>query len=94
MKICFYCDSIFTFGGVQRVLAVIATQLSYKHDVTILTIDPESSENKSMYDMDKGFVSFRSCLILERQQSGMDIVLFQVDTDINLLKKSTKENMR
>lgn len=59
MKICFYCDSIFTFGGVQRVLAVIATQLSYKHDVTILTIDPESSENKSMYDMDKGFVSFR-----------------------------------
>ena len=59
MKICFYCDSIFTFGGVQRVLAVVATALSEKNDVTILTIDPKELENKSLYGMDKGNIHFK-----------------------------------
>ena len=27
IKICFYCDSIFSVGGVQRILAVIGSNL-------------------------------------------------------------------
>lgn len=36
MRILFYCDTVFSFGGVQRVLAEIAKALSGKHEVTIL----------------------------------------------------------
>ena len=32
MRILFYCDTVFSFGGVQRVLAEIAKALSGKHD--------------------------------------------------------------
>lgn len=39
MRILFYCDTVFSFGGVQRVLAEIAKALSGKHEVTILTTD-------------------------------------------------------
>ena len=48
MKILFYADTVFGFGGVQRVLAVIAKSLSEQHDVTILSTD--TAENLSMYD--------------------------------------------
>jgi len=51
MKICFYCDSIFTFGGVQRVLAVLAKELSKKHEITILTLDDPSLKDTTMYDL-------------------------------------------
>lgn len=51
MKICFYCNTIFTFGGVQRVLAVIAKELSKEHDVTILTLDNPSLNDTTMYGL-------------------------------------------
>ncbi|MDD4655772.1 MAG: glycosyltransferase family 4 protein [Bacteroidales bacterium] len=41
MKICFYCNSIYSFGGVQRVLATISSELAKNHQVTILTLDPQ-----------------------------------------------------
>lgn len=56
MKILFYADTVFGFGGVQRVLAVIAKALSEKHDVTILSTD--TAENLSMYDYSKSNVHF------------------------------------
>lgn len=58
MKLLFYCDTIFTFGGVQRVLAVLASNLSLNHDVTILTLDSPNIEDRSMYGMDKYPVKF------------------------------------
>lgn len=58
MKLLFYCDTIFSFGGVQRVLAVVATRLSANHDVTILTLDDPSSEDKTMYDLEQYPVKF------------------------------------
>lgn len=45
IKICFYCDSIFSVGGVQRILAVIAGAISAKHEVTILTLDKPEQED-------------------------------------------------
>ena len=56
MRILFYCDTVFSFGGVQRVLAEIAKALSRTHEVTILTTD--HGENLSMYGYDKSTVRF------------------------------------
>ncbi len=58
LKICFYCDSIFTFGGVQRVLAVIAKALSTHHEVTILTHDDQFQEDKSVYELGASEIHF------------------------------------
>ena len=51
IKICFYCDSIFSVGGVQRILAVIAGAISAKHEVTILTLDKPEQEDLNMYEL-------------------------------------------
>lgn len=59
MKICFYCDSVFSVGGVQRVLAVIAKGLAAQHEVTILTSDRPESEDRSMYGLDEADIRFR-----------------------------------
>lgn len=56
MKILFYADTVFGYGGVQRVLAVIAKALSEKHDVTILSTD--TIEDLTMYDYYKSNVHF------------------------------------
>lgn len=60
LKICFYCDTIFSFGGVQRVLAVIAKALSAaSHEVTILTLDNPAHEDKTMYELQDSDIRFR-----------------------------------
>jgi glycosyltransferase involved in cell wall biosynthesis len=51
MKICFFCDSIFSFGGVQRVLAVIAKELAKSNDVTILTLDDPLLASNDIYEL-------------------------------------------
>ena len=56
MKILFYADTVFGFGGVQRVLAVIAKSLSEDNDVTILSTDTD--ENLSMYGYNKSNIHF------------------------------------
>ena len=58
MKLLFYCDSIFSYGGVQRVLAVVVSRLSENHDVTILTLDDPAKEDKTMYGLDRSPVRF------------------------------------
>ena len=58
-RICFLVDSIFTFGGVQRVTAVIAKELSRSYDVTIVTMDDPSEMNLQMYDLANANLSFR-----------------------------------
>ena len=56
MKILFYADTVFGFGGVQRVLAVIAKALSDEHDVTILSTDTDV--NLFMYGYKQSNVKF------------------------------------
>ena len=58
MRILFYCDTVFSFGGVQRVLAEIAKALSGKHEVTILTTD--TCTDLSMYGYAESTVRFDS----------------------------------
>ena len=56
MKVLFYSDTVFSFGGVQRVLAEISKRLSTEMDVTILTSD--SPVDTSMYDYRYSHVKF------------------------------------
>lgn len=56
MKILFYADTVFSFGGVQRVLAVVSKALSKSCDVTILSTDV--SFDFGMYEYDKSAVKF------------------------------------
>ncbi|MDD4404956.1 MAG: glycosyltransferase [Parabacteroides sp.] len=58
MKICFYCDSIFSFGGVQRILAVLAKSLAKKHEITIITHDNPSKKNTEMYDLFEANINY------------------------------------
>jgi hypothetical protein len=57
MKIAFYSDTVFTFGGVQRVLAEVAKSLAERHEVTILSLD--RSTDLQMYDYALSRVHFK-----------------------------------
>ena len=52
-------DSIFSYGGVQRVTAVIAKELAKDCDVTIVTFDDPKAENTSLYDLNKANIHYR-----------------------------------
>jgi len=59
-KICFIVDSIFTYGGVQRVTAVIAKELAKDNAVTIVTFDKPETYNMILYDLESSNITFRS----------------------------------
>ena len=58
MHICFLTDSIFSFGGVQRVTAVIAKELAKRHRVTIVTFDHPDREDTGMYGLSEADISY------------------------------------
>jgi len=58
-RICFLVDSIFSIGGVQRVTAVIAKELARKYDVTIVTLDQQKQEDKSLYGLNEAKIEYR-----------------------------------
>lgn len=58
-RICFLADSIFSYGGVQRVTAVIAKELAKEYDVTIVTFDNPSKKNTSLYGLDEANINYR-----------------------------------
>lgn len=68
MKILFYCDTVFSFGGVQRVLAEVAKALCADHQVVILTTDRRTdltmygySESSVQFD----YISYDGCPTME-----------------------------
>lgn len=58
-RICFLMDSIFSFGGVQRVTAVIAKELAKDYDVTIVTFDKPEQKDTSLYDLCEADINYR-----------------------------------
>lgn len=58
-RICFLTDSIFSFGGVQRVTAVLAKELSKTCDVTIVTLDEVSARDTTMYGLEEASINYR-----------------------------------
>ena len=57
-KICFLVDSIFSFGGVQRVTAVIAKELAKTYDVTIVTFDDPKAKDMSLYELHEATINY------------------------------------
>ena len=51
-RICFLVDSIFSYGGVQRVTAVIAKELAKTYDVSIVTFDNPKDKDTSLYELE------------------------------------------
>ena len=60
-RICFLTDSFFTIGGVQRVTAVIAKQLSMYYDVTIVTFDNPKILDTSIFGLGGCNLHYRFC---------------------------------
>ena len=58
-RICFLVDSIFSYGGVQRVTAVIAKELAKTYDITIVTFDNPKAKDTSLYELDKANIDYR-----------------------------------
>lgn len=58
-KVCFLVDSIFTFGGVQRVTAVLAKELAKDCDVTIVTFDRPDLKDTTLYRLSEAPVKYR-----------------------------------
>ena len=56
MKILFYCDTVFGYGGVERVLSVIAQAMAKDNDVTILSTDLRAATE--MYGYNKSSIKF------------------------------------
>ncbi len=51
-------DSIFSYGGVQRVTAVIAKEMAKEYDVTIITFDKEECRDESFYGLGKVRINY------------------------------------
>ena len=58
-RICFLVDSIFSYGGVQRVTAVIAKELAKTYDVTIVTFDHPEDKDLSLYELEESPIHYR-----------------------------------
>ena len=58
-KICFIVDSIFSYGGVQRVTAVIAKAMAKDYDVTIITFDDTAAKDTTLYDLQEADIHYR-----------------------------------
>ena len=52
MKICFITNSLAFMGGVERILSVLASELSKDNEVTILCTDRKGFEKGSYYSLD------------------------------------------
>ncbi|MEG1545383.1 MAG: hypothetical protein RR382_12835 [Tannerellaceae bacterium] len=49
MKICFYCDTLFSIGGVRRVLSAIDKAFSIRYEISIRTLDDPAKEGIHAY---------------------------------------------
>ena len=58
-RICFLMDSLFSIGGVQRVTAVIASQLARDNDVTIMTFDKPEMQDTTLYCLGEAHLAYR-----------------------------------
>jgi glycosyltransferase involved in cell wall biosynthesis len=58
-RIGFLVDSIFSYGGVQRVTAVIAKALSSDYHITIITLESPTKKDTSFYNLGGSNINYR-----------------------------------
>ena len=57
-KICFITDSVFKDGGMQRVTAVIAEELTKSYDVTIVSLEDPQQKDLKMFNLENYPIKF------------------------------------
>ena len=64
MKICFITTTIFNLGGVQRVVSVLASELSKNNKVDVICTDRTFKVNREMYNLNSNVsIKFNSELL-------------------------------
>ncbi|MGG7200405.1 glycosyltransferase family 4 protein [Clostridium butyricum] len=53
MKICFITNDIFSNGGIQRVVSVLASELSKNNIVDVICLDKKTKVNRSIYNLNR-----------------------------------------
>lgn len=53
MKICFITDNIFSLGGVQRVVSVLANEMAKTYEVDILCLSDNYTIDRKLYNLNK-----------------------------------------
>lgn len=51
MKICFFCNNIFSLGGVQRVVSVISNELTKFYEVDVICTSNKYKEDRNIYGL-------------------------------------------
>ncbi|NRT70245.1 glycosyltransferase family 4 protein [Clostridium beijerinckii] len=83
MKICFITSTIFNLGGVQRVLSVLANELSKNHEVDILCTDSTFRIDRKLYNLNSSVnVKINSELV---RKKFINKILGKVLREINCL---------
>ena len=92
LRICFLVDSIFSIGGVQRVTAVIAKELSKCYDVTIVTFDKPETKNHNVqfggirYSLPFHFLSIYR-VFQEQAMQGLQWIIHAITSKIAMVIK-------
>lgn len=97
MKICFITSTIFNLGGVQRVVSVLASELSKNNKVDIICTNKDFKINREMYNLNlnvnikfkpellnKNFTSKVICKTFKKVNSSTGV--FNNETMSNVLK--------
>ncbi len=83
MKICFITTTIFNLGGVQRVVSVLASELSKNNKVEVICTDDRFHINREMYSLNSSVsINFNKELI---QKNFINKVFCKTFQKVNLL---------
>lgn len=83
MKICFITTTIFNLGGVQRVVSVLASELSKNNKVEVICTDERFHINREMYSLNSSVgINFNKKLI---QKNFINKVFCKTFQKVNLL---------
>lgn len=85
MKICFITSTVFTLGGVQRVVSVLANELSKKHEIDILCTSDNSLVNREIYGLNENIkINIEPNLWNENIKNR---IIKKINKETNLLNK-------
>ncbi|WP_297426949.1 glycosyltransferase family 4 protein [Clostridium sp.] len=83
MKICFISNTIFNLGGVQRVVSVLASELSKDNIVDVICTDNNFKINRKMYNLsDHVNIKFNTELL---NKNFVNKVICKTSREINLI---------
>lgn len=85
MKICFITSTVFTLGGVQRVVSVLANELSKEHEIDILCTSDNSLVNREIYGLNENIkINIEPNLWNENIKNR---IIKKINKETNLLNK-------